>query len=239
MPLINQVKLLYWNAQGVTNKNKVSELQYFVNNGGYDLVLLGETFLKEHHSLEMTNYAIYRCDRETHGGGVAIAVKRAISHQPIGSIALKSIENIAVQISVNGKPITVIAAYCPHYTQHFSADIRRLTDNSQSFFIMGDMNAKHPAWNCSIANTAGNKLLEEEMDGNFTMHFPDEPTHFPHSGNAPSCIDIVMTNLSDNVSNISTEGALSSDHVPITCSITGTCQMSDPSVAFDYSKANW
>lgn len=33
-----------------------------------------ETFLKPHHEFKLNGYKIYRNDRDTHGGGVAIAI---------------------------------------------------------------------------------------------------------------------------------------------------------------------
>lgn len=91
--------------------------------------------------------------------------------------------------------------------------------------VFGDFNAKHTSWNCNINNKSGNLLL------------PDH-THFPHSGQTPSTIDLVLSNVNFAFDITTNTNQMSSDHTPIVCSTFSELELTHK-VVFDYQKADW
>ncbi|KAH1029335.1 hypothetical protein HUJ05_002594 [Dendroctonus ponderosae] len=64
-----------------------------------DIALIQETFLKPNTHFYINNYAIYRTDRLTKGGGTAIIIKKSIAHKqipPFNSV----IENTAIKLEM-------------------------------------------------------------------------------------------------------------------------------------------
>lgn len=72
------IRICYWNADGI--KDKIPELQNFLIDKQIDIMLLQETKLNPNNKLRILNYEVYRRDRVTHRGGVAIISKRNIQH---------------------------------------------------------------------------------------------------------------------------------------------------------------
>lgn len=164
MPAINQPKFLFWNAQSITNKSKLAQLDYILQSERIDILLLVETFLKPPHSFKLNNFIVYRNDRLTHPhGGVAIAVRDGISHKIRMPFNTSSIENITIEVLINNIPTCITAAYSPKYSIHFANDIQALTSLNTQFLLFGDFNAKHTSWNCKNNNRAGNSLFSTQQ----------------------------------------------------------------------------
>lgn len=67
MPVSKSLKILHWNAQGITTSTARSEFMLFIENQKIDIFLLNETYLNDHHTFKIPGFIIYRRDRETHG----------------------------------------------------------------------------------------------------------------------------------------------------------------------------
>ena len=81
---------------------------------------------------------------------------------------------------------------------------------------MGDFNSKHRSWNCVRSNTAGRIFYDEQMNRDFMLYFPLDPTHFPFAPNcAPSTIDLLLTTSNLQVSELMTHPS-PSDHQMVT-----------------------
>lgn len=120
MHVNNVLKILFWNAQSITNKPKQIQLEHILESDKIDICLLVETFLKPHHTLQLKNYIVYRNDRLTHAhGGVAIAIRNNIAHKYRSPFNTSFIENVAIEIKINNVPTCITAAYCPKYSLHF------------------------------------------------------------------------------------------------------------------------
>lgn len=76
----------------------VQQLNFLILNRKVDIVLICETFLKPHHKFKLNGYKIYRNDRATHGGGVAIAIKYGLQHSLSHYCPTVSIENISISV---------------------------------------------------------------------------------------------------------------------------------------------
>ena len=76
--------------------------------------MLNETFLKPNH-FKLPGYIVYRKDRISHGGGVAIAVKLTLEHKLETSHNTKIFENIYISMDICNSKILFISAYCPGF----------------------------------------------------------------------------------------------------------------------------
>lgn len=233
----------YWNANSILNKK--FELIKFLDANNIDIMTVCETFLKPGQTFNMANYIAHRIDRSNGAkGGVMVLVKRSIEHKLLPSFNLKTIEAIGVEIKHNNSPISIIGAYHPGANTDmikFKSDILALTNTKKSYFICGDLNARHRMWNCVSSNRAGKVLFDELQKGQFSVFHPSTPTYYPvNSTNNPSTIDIIITNNKHSISNPSTSIDFTSDHLPVRFNIENLALNSKPECEiFDYSNANW
>lgn len=76
---LNNIRLMFWNAQGINNTSKQMQLNSHVSTNNFDIVLIAETFLNDQHTFLINNFDVYRSDRASHEGGVIIAIKYSTS----------------------------------------------------------------------------------------------------------------------------------------------------------------
>lgn len=240
MPYKRNLKIMQWNAQGVTTKPVIYQLQQFLNNENVDVLFLSETLLKENHKFYLNNFATYRNDRTEAGGGVAICIRNTIPHKLLKPSNTNRIENISFQIKLGNRQIELTSAYSPKYYPSFNNDIKQICPTNREFIVFGDLNARNTAWNCTTNNTAGNKLNQLQHEHNFFIFHPNTPTHYPDSGNTPSTIDLLLTNTPFDITQpIAHEAELPSDHCPITCTIDSDTQVKNPRQTLDFKSADW
>lgn len=240
---VNSLKISYWNANGIFHKSH--DFFRFLSTNDIDVSLVCETFLKAHQKLSHYDYNIYRLDRTgRRKGGVAAIVKTGILHTQLPSFDLKVLEAIGINIVTSSGPITLVSVYNPGANRDdrsFIDDIKTLKKIRNSYFICGDLNARHRLWNCSKANRAGKLLFDELQSGSFIIQHPPSSTHIPSDPNrCCSTLDIVLTNGRHTMSvpQISTD--LSSDHLPVQFQVdSSNVKKIHPQSVPDYSKADW
>lgn len=218
----SKLKILYWNARSV--QNKIHQIFDYLIDNGIDVALFQETRLKPKHSFSHSNFRCYRLDRlDQIGGGVAIAVRNTIRHSLLSSFSTRIIDCIGVSVETTSGAINLISPYFPgtDVSQQamidFKRDIQSMTRTNESYFICGDLNAKHRFWDCKRGNRAGAIIYDLLGNGKFTISYPPEPTHYPtQRGYTPSTIDIVLTNGRHDMTQpaVASPG-LFSDHQPI------------------------
>ena len=106
------------------NPTHFLQLSDIVVHEDMDICCVQETFTKaEHNMLDIPNYKILRCDRPTHGGGVAIMYKREHTCKIINqtefdnSTELHQTEYMIVSAKVgNRKPFIILKIYRPPYS---------------------------------------------------------------------------------------------------------------------------
>lgn len=239
MPASKSMKIMFWNAQSITNKSKQIQLEHLLETERIDIALLAETFLKTQHTFNMKNFAIYRNDRLTHAhGGVAIAVRKSITHKVRSPFNTAFIENTAIEININNVPTCITTAYSPKYSSHFANDIQTLTSLNTQFLLFGDFNAKHTAWNCNKNNKAGTSLHTTHQLSQFLIHHTPEHTHYPHSGQTPSTIDLLLSNANFAFDLSALTSHSLSDHSPIVCEFNCSIETTKQ-IFFDYKTADW
>lgn len=241
------IKILYYNARGLCAKSKVDESFNFIVDNNVDIALFSETWLKAGISFYHSNYITYRFDRPDGriGGGVAIAIKKNISHELLPCLNLTIIESIGIKVRTSTGDILVYSVYYPGTSysdlafNSFHSDLRVLTNRTTSYFICGDLNAKHRHWNCVKNNRAGKIVYDEMNFSYYVVENPPTPTYFSHQAN-PSTLDIVLTNNLHNMTQPIAHQELSSDHLPVTFDICVTEKILKEEVeVLRYNKANW
>lgn len=228
-----------WNCQGV--KEKRIELEYFLNKHKIDIMLLNETYLKHHITFNISNYFMYRNDREyQRGGGVAILIKKNISHALLPDLNLKTIESLGIIVNIsNGEQVKIYSCYCPN-SSDIRNDIIKISNSGGAYFAGGDFNCSHNNWHCMRNNKGGNALnnIMQNSD-NCVVVAPNDATYYSYRG-TPNILDLFLTNHSEMIQSINTVLELNSDHLPVICSISYDCINSNVnSKKFNYRYANW
>jgi len=102
------LRLAWWNADGL--RGRKLKLEHFLNHHGVDICLLSETFLKHGQAFRLANYVCHSTDRPTAGGGTAILVRCSIVHHSVPIPGLTQLEATAIQVTMAGKPVRILAA---------------------------------------------------------------------------------------------------------------------------------
>jgi hypothetical protein len=157
------------------------ELDHFLSQHGVDICILSETFLNAGQAFRLANYVCHRTDRPTAGGGggTAILVRRGIVQHSVPVPGLNHLEATAVQVTLAGRPVKILAAYLSHSRPLIGADLTACFGGGLPVLMAGDLNSKHMDWNSRL-NTRRGKFLRDYADGNSCLiHGPDIPTTNP------------------------------------------------------------
>lgn len=235
------LKLFHWNANGISNYAHITQLEYLLEREHIHIASLNETHWKDHHKVYLRNYFIYRNDRiSVNGGGVALLVHKSIKHKLLNVINTHSIENISIEVTLNHRKIIITSAYSPQYSSYFADDLCKLTSGKNVFFILGDLNAKHPFWNCNTPNTAGNVLYNLLHTNNFFLYNTNAPTFYPHqAGRSHSTLDVLLSNSSFYVNSHVLEYEVPSDHRPIVFQINSSSIDVVDTEQYNFKLTNW
>lgn len=66
----NLIKMLHWNANGISNFSHLKQFEYLIESHNVDIASVNETHWNENHKPYLRNYFIYREDREGARGAV-------------------------------------------------------------------------------------------------------------------------------------------------------------------------
>lgn len=159
--------------------------------------------------------SFYRTDRDTHGGGVAILVRRGVTHHEIVLPLLSSLEATAIVVQTEAGPLRIISAYKSPKTLLSAADLDLIFSDPIPTLLAGDLNSKHPAWNSRLTNASGRILFRHATRAAYLIMGPDAPTHYSDAGHRPDVLDIALAqNISCTVS-LHVIQELTSDHNPV------------------------
>ena len=239
-----KLTLMFWNCQGI--RSKVEELSLFLKSSSCDIVCLSETFLKNNHRFALDGFACIRNDR-TSGrlGGLAILIRNDLVYKQITCPLTNLVEVMGIEIECDNKKLIIMNAYLPggakdsEVGRHFQSDLISLTNTSDPFCIVGDLNAKHTDWHCCSNNAAGNILRTTSINNNFFVEHPGAYTYCPMSVHmSHSTIDLMLTNHKHELFNIYTRNIFSSDHVPVVAEIGISVEFVSK-IKFNYRYADW
>ena len=212
----------------------------------FDVIGLTETWLSNSifdNEILPSNYTLFRCDRQSRGGGVLIAVNDNIPCQKLSSP--ENLEATCVRLNLPN-PITVCVIYAPPnstsiYYETLFTFISNLSKTSGKLIILGDFNFPDINWDSLSGHSPiSNQFCDLVFDTGL-YQLIDTPTH--SHGNI---LDLVLTNLDDdNISNIQVHSIplLPSDHFDITFSLSTTVSVSSKQTTthftFNYPKGDY
>lgn len=214
----DNLKILYWNANGITTKS--AEFFDYLLSENIKVAAICETFLKPQIRFSHPDFSIHRPDT-TNGikDGVAIAISNEICHKVISLPKLKIIEAIGISILTSLGSLIIISIFHPGSNKDcisFKQDIRALCNIRDSFIICGDFNSRHQLWNCARSNRMGKSLFETVQRDHFSIFHPDTHTFYPSdSARSPSTLDLVLSNNLHDISSLKTITNFDSDHLPV------------------------
>ena len=211
----NQLNIIAWNANGL--KPKIQEFREFLPRLGVDVALISETHLKPGHRVGVSNYCVYRNDRETgRGGGTAIFIKKSITHNELITPSDIQIEATLIQISTNNGKIIVGSLYNPPKQELRKTDLETLFNIGNRTILAGDLNAKNPEWHSLVINPNGRRLKRYSDELDIIIDAPQTPTRYSNiEHHRADVLDIVTYKGLTISQEIKVINELSSDHFPI------------------------
>ena len=232
-----------WNARSIVNK--LHNFSSFAYTSNYQIIAVTETWLTSsiyNKEILPSNFAIYRNDRGTRGGGVLLAVNLSIPSKIVS--CPDDIKAIVIELFPQ-HPVKLCLVYNPPKTGLLYQQklISFLSDNMQTdgnVIILGDFNTPDIDWHTLTADSNFSiQLCNLIFQYNYSQ-VVTSPTH--EHGNL---LDLVITNNDDIISDVQvhSEGTfIKSDYYLVSFklkSILNHKPDSCPITILDYSKANY
>ena len=193
----------------------------------FDVIAMSETWLDEsiaNATVELPNYAVFRRDRNRHGGGVLLYVNLRFSAEQCIDINLQGTEMVIVRITIGQKKILIACCYRPpgqlaHEIRTFMADFQTLVDyalynNFDNFFVLGDMNDRCVEWNDDRPVSELGSQLKDLVLMNNLYQLIETPTHF--TDRSAYLLDILITDSPGLMTNCGTLSNICNlHHLPV------------------------
>lgn len=240
--MINSIKILLWNANGIQKQKK--ELELLLNSQSIDICLISETHLTSQSYFSIPLYETYHtihpmnCAR----GGSAIIVRSSIKHHEETKISSNEFQTTTISIEVNGSPLKLTALYSPP-RHNIKCDLyeQLFSQIGERFIIGGDFNAKHTHWGSRLISPKGRELLTAANNKGCKFLSTFKPTYWPtDKQKVPDLIDFfVIRKFSPNFLHITDGHDLSSDHSPVYLTISNTIAEKDLPAKLYNKHTNW
>lgn len=151
---------------------------------------------------------------------------------------MDTLEAVAACIHLqNRNELLLVSTYLPPSSALLPSDLDKIFPPFNEILLTGDLNSKHPTWHCSSRNSNGTNLLTYCIDNNISIHYPSQPTHFPHTS-LPSVLDIILSKNCSLTKPVAPP-LLSSDHNPVLFKLHLQPSITDPRTIYNYPKADW
>lgn len=218
----------------------------------YDVVCLGETFLRADSSVNFTGFSFFRKDRGSHGGGVAVLVREEIGALPlvVPNVAHADLEAIWLRVPalISRRSCIIGTVYRPPNSSavaffdalESTVSAVRSAHPMTDLIICGDTNSHQQEWGDSTTDTAGRAALAFCVNTGLTQTVRDS-TLIARS-NGCSVIDHFFTDLPDHVICTRTVPGLgSSDHCGVAVTIISPPCRDRPHtrIFLQYDRADW
>lgn len=236
------VRIAQWNAQSL--RPKLCEFELLLNREKIHIAIISESWLEPNSRLHISDYNIYRCDRNDSYGGVAIIVHKSVKSM-VGNTQFnisQGIEILHVQILNCQYLKNIVAMYCPSTVRTNQSDWDQIFSQFQTnSIILGDFNGHHCAWSYKT-DTRGVQIFDSSLDNGYISLNDGSATRVKLvNGNLQSSSPDVTFCSSDLATNLSwsvTSECLGSDHLIIRVSFRY-----QESLNFiekrNYKKADW
>ena len=204
-----------------------------------ETLLNPDTFLNPEQTFRLANYVCYCTDRPTLGGDTAILFRRGIVHHSVPVPGLTHLEATAIQVTLAGRPVIVLAAYLSPSRPLIGMDLSACVGREFLVLMAGDLKARHVDWNSRLSTRRG-KLLRTYADENCCLIFgPDTPTTCPYNPSVtPDVLDIVITKNFQIPVYLTSCSALSSNHLPIIIDTTCRSSFNPPPDRSDFRRTD-
>ncbi|CAH2109294.1 unnamed protein product [Euphydryas editha] len=203
----------------------VRELTALVQSQDIHVILLGETRLSEEVEFRIPNFFVYRRDEVSPRGypyrGTAALVRRDIVHEELEHAPFASVRTQGVRVCAEDEELLLYAAYKPPREAFCSTDVQSLFSSRKPTLVVGDFNAKHPAWGARVVTPAGRQLLEDSVSNGYGIMGPGAPSHIPSDPRRqPDVLDIVLHHGLPYPLDVEVIYDLDTQHLPILVVLT-------------------
>ena len=209
---------LHLNIRSLLQHNKLDHVKILVSQADPDVLVLTESWLKSstHDSMVAINdYNLFRIDRTTRGGGVAVYVKSHYSVTLLHAVSVRScFEFIALELSLSSNDcFVVIGVYRP--PSAVNSTLTKLAHLispyvNREVIVMGDFN---------IDWLSGASEPFKEICSNLNLtQIITEPTR-PNLKNPvkSTLIDLILSNQINKIVSAGVFDLGISDHCPVAC----------------------
>lgn len=214
---------MQWNARSINNK--LGTLCNLIDVNKIDVVLLSETYLDDGKNLNIYDFNVIRKDRDSRGGGVAIALRKKYTYRKISmNYQINGIEAIAIRIILsNSFSLDVVSVYIPPSIRISAAQVDKIFCSLETPFVIGgDLNAHAMDWGC-FNNSPRGDLILDALDRHMAVFLNDGTfTRLQPPPLVSSAIDLTITdsNTALNCEWKVLDGSYGSDHNPIVTQFT-------------------
>ena len=243
------LKILQHNINGIHSKTE--ELLEYMEKNKIKIAAIQETKLTSKSKPKKTpGYTLLRKDRGTNkGGGLAFIIHQDIHFQveptPASLENDEFIESLTISIPSNNNRLMIRNVYIPPQSScnpQYRPNILALTENlNDTSTIVGDLNAHHTLWFSDDTPDQRGTLIVDTIDGtNFGILNEDQPTRVANNCSTAPDLTITSNSLLQTATwNI--ESALSSDHLPITITLSTEIKTykSAKRTFINFNKADW
>lgn len=213
---------MQWNAQSLLSNRHL--LTKFIYDNDIDIAVISETWLKPHMSLKIKGYDIIRNDCGNDHNGVAIIISKRINYNSINTNFDDSLQNLAVQVKINNKLLSIVSIYCPNNsTPRFH--IKKFKDLISSLpkpvYAAGDFNAHHTIWGCHSVDARGREILDCLEECDLVLLNDAQPTTVGTNSWKPNGLDLTLVSpsIALNCDWFVNDDPLGSYHLPTITSI--------------------
>ena len=219
---------------------RLEELKLYIYQNKIDILLLNEIKLDQNNSnffLNIEGFTTYDKPRTSHGGGVAILIKKEIDHFQIHDFDHLNLEILSIKISTKKGDLLILTYYNPKEISN--SFFSHLSSINTPFILGGDLNACSNIFGCTYNNKSGAILAQALTDYNFVLLNNKTPTRL----NNILDLFICSPDISSGVGDLTVDDTcgLDSDHHPVIINyytdIKLTEELAHPSLNFH--RADW
>lgn len=238
---MNQLKICFWNANGLSQHKH--EVELFLQEQEIDVLLVSETHFTLKNCFRINGYFTYDTKHPSGRacGGTAVIVRRNIRHFPMPEFREEYIQ--ATSINLVDFKVIISSVYCPPKHKIDQEKFLGFFSTLGSKFISaGDYNAKHTYWGSRLLTPRGRQLFNTITANKLDVISSGQPTYWPSDFNKmPDVIDFaVMKNIRRDQLSVSASLDLSSDHSPTLLTLSNGCVNADQNLNFYPNRyTNW
>jgi hypothetical protein len=183
----------------------------------YSIIAITETWLNpemDSSIIFLDSYSLFRQDRSTRAGGVALYVKNDINVSVLECYGCDFTETLWIKILTKAGPYMFGVCYVPQTISEIAENSDRFIEyldvtlesisqtNSKGLILVGDFNAKDPRWGfVEHSNALGQRLFNFVQEQNL-FQLINEPTRITAS--SKSMLDLIITDVPDLFSDFGT-----------------------------------